>query len=336
MQFRLKFAVSLLLAIIFFSNSYLASAEEVCIYRNEKGETFSSPSKRQIPHKYRRNATCGDKAKFNTLAAPTEIELEGSTRNVTIPSSLGSIEARWPRSAEKFFRMSPNKALATAANATAKAINQAGFRRRMQNTDLSWKVVFLDANMPETQIPFYLLQNCHPGWMTPPANIYIVAQRVARGCAGEQASDDSLHDKSVADSGLAETVVHEMGHVVEHQLLSSNSPDRLRSEGFATWFEIYAARLHGSLDRTSIEMRTNELASISIKSTPNNFYFQGSGSDYSRAAMYFLAVEKQGGAIAIANLYDVMNERKIDLFAAIHNTLHWNRTRLEAEVKSLL
>ena len=170
--------------------------------------------------------------------------------------------------------------------------------------------MFLDENLPESQIPMQLVERCHPGWMTPPNNIYIAAQRVAEGCHGMPSKSSS-----VADSELAEVIIHELGHVVDYNLLKESfGSSRMRAEGFATWFEIHAARYSSLVSESQLRERTYRLARRSLRESPQMYQFRGSAEDYARASMYFTAIENRRGVQGIIDVYKHMKEEKVPFF----------------------
>lgn len=301
-------------------------AEENCIYITKEGLIKSSNSKAQIPDQYQAIAKCQIMEKGNFLAKPEEIDLGNTTRREEINSPLGQISLRWPRTAESLFGRTPVRAMADAAKTVSKVIRSSSFPTEVQNMNLNWNVVFMDENLPENQIPTNLISNCHPGWMTPPANIYIVAQRVAAGCGGNAVTP------SFADKKLTEVLVHEMGHALEFFMLSANNNlDKMRAEGFATWFEMHASQYSSLMDKRELTQRTAQMAALAIRNSPNIFTFSGSGEDYARAAMYFASIEDRFGLRGIISIYDAMNKQGLDLFQATEHKYSINRNQIEKE-----
>ena len=233
------------------------------------------------------------------MAAPSEIDLAGSIRRAEINSALGPIELRWPRSVEKLFGRTPERAMAEAALAVSKALKQSNFPPQLQKLRLSWQVVFMDGEPPAHQVPQELVRSCHPGWMTPPANIYVVAQRVVGRCQGR--STGSL----VADADLTQLLVHEIGHAVEYYLLQGRGQrEPMRAEGFASWFEAYASDFSVLIPKGSVERRHRETASDAMRSKPGAWQFQYSGEDYARASMYFHGIVERYGLPGLLRVYD--------------------------------
>lgn len=264
------------------------------------------------------------------LAAPEEILLSGNIRREALNSPLGPINIRWPRKIERLFGRTPLRAMTDAAQTVSKALRRGSIPNSLQLLSLPWQVVFLDAELPETQIPAYLVSNCHPGWMTPPANIYIVGQRVAGGCGGTTKST------GVADSELTEVLIHEIGHAVEYALLrgAANPEERMRKEGFATWFESYASDFSSLLHRREVESKLQEAAKFSINSSPT-FIFKGTFEDYARASMFFRTVEARRGLQSVFDLYKEVG-KGLSLYQAIEKSLGWNQLTLQNEVRKYL
>lgn len=329
--------LSLVLSGIFLLSSTSARAEEkkvLCAYRNESGRVVQVKSPDAIPQKFRGAAKCFYESSQNseTLAAPSEIALEGSQREEDMNTSVGRIHLRWERKSEKLFGRTPVRAMSDAANTLSRVLKNPAFPSTIQGLSQEWQIVFIGENIPSAQIPMQLITNCHPGWMTPPANIYIVSERAAGGCGGARSST------SVADSTLTEILLHEMGHAVEYRLLEGRDQagDRARAEGFATFFSMIAARYSSILSPSSMESKEKELAKMAIMSSPNSFNFQGTGPDYARAAMYFLALEQKLGLRAVTEVYATISKKGLGFFEAIQESSEWDRKRLEKEVRSLL
>lgn len=264
------------------------------------------------------------------LAKPGEIELSGNVRREIINSPLGSISVRWPRKTESLFGRTPLKALSDAAQTVSKALSRGSVPTELQRLNLPWQVVFLDEDLPELQIPAYLISNCHPGWMTAPANIYIVAQRVAGGCQSTRVG------QGVADAELTEVLIHEMGHAVEHALLGQNfGNDRMRAEGFATWFANYASQFSSLLNRRVGDEKLKAAAKLAIQQSPN-FVFQGSYLDYQRAASFFRVIEDRKGATEVFAVEQLIAKTGSALMTAIEKRTSWNTQALDHEVRKYL
>lgn len=309
-----------------------------CVYRTEYGSEFTARSMTEVPIRYRGSAQCGAEGGFGgSLAAPSEIELGGNIRRDSITTNLGRMDLRWPRTLEAMFGKNPFRAVASAARVVSRALGQPGFEPAARNMNLAWQVVLMDETLPEAQVPSYLISNCHPGWMTPPANIYIVGQRVAAGCSGNRPVQSSN-----ADTEMEQVLVHEMGHAVEAFLLSMNrgtqpaggALDRLRAEGFATWFEQFASQFSAAISSKNPREYFRAMAIKSISASPNGFTFQGTGSaeDYSRASMYFNVIVDKKGLAGLMKVYETIRTKNLDFFSAIEATHGWDRAKMDQEV----
>lgn len=316
------------LLLLWLSVCIVANAEEtICVYQDVNKKSYEVESIEQVPRRYRYKAECGPTSALDLLASPDEMELGRSVRNARFSSPLGYIEARWPKTVTNMFGRTPNKALLDAAKATAKVLNKGRFPAELRSPDFKLQVVFLDEELPETQIPRTLISNCHPAWMTPPSNVYVVAQRVMRGCGNAPKKR-----QSIADAELAEVLLHEFGHVVEYHLLKDAfGGDSLRSEGFATWFASYASNYSSEIKRGVVEKKVLDQAKLAIQASPDVFDFDGSGNDYSRAASFFFALESFRGINGILDVYDTMLKENIDFVEAIRAKYHWDLDRLWKE-----
>lgn len=302
--------------------------KEICLYPTKSGEVRQASSLNEVPRESRPYARCSPLAEQNNyLARPDEIKLEGSERQEQINSTLGPIQLRWPRKVESLFGRTPLRATTDAANTVSRALKNGAFPSELQNLSANWNIVFMDENLSAAQIPQQLISNCHPGWMTPPANIYIVAQRVAGGCGGPRSSS------TVADSTLGEVLIHEMGHAVEHYLLKQRGAyDRLRAEGFATWFEEYAAQFSSIVSTSELKQKHSWLAKQSLQRNPQAFNFSGSGEDYARGAMYFRAINQVRGLSGLTAVYQLISNKNLPFQAAIKEEFNWDDRRLNQEV----
>ena len=278
--------------------AFNVSAEEQCQYTAADGRIVAGVKRESIPEGYRRSARC---FQVEHLAAPKEVELDGNIRRERAVTALGVMAVRWPRSVERLFGRTPMRALSEAGNVVRRALANTSFPSEVRQLSRDWDVVFLDETIPETQIPFHLISNCHPAWMTPPANLYIVGQRVVAGC-GEDAEEEGA---GVSDAKLLQILLHEIGHVIEAELLAKSfGNDRGRAEGFATWFEGYAANFTSLVSRGAVRAQHEKWARQGLKSGLRlSGPFQGSPLDYALWSMPFRFVEQKRGIGGIANLY---------------------------------
>ncbi len=304
--------------------------QELCVYKERDGSVRQTRSRDDVPRIYKGDAKCFEVAN-DSLAKPEEMQLKGNIRTETISSNLGPVWMSWERESERQFGRTPLRAVTDAANTISKALKNNAFPIKIQTLSVPWKIVFLGGSLDASKIPAQLVQNCHPGWMTPPANIYIAADRVAGGCGPAHSS------ASIADSTLTEVLLHEMGHVIEFYLLDRQFiGDRMRAEGFATWFETYAAEFSSIVNKRTIYNMHLATAKLSFRQNPKNFSFQGTAEDYARASLIFHAIVEERGMSGLVEVYKVMAKERLMLFPAVEKALGWNQEQLQTEVLKLV
>ena len=315
---------SLILLLTLLISSIAHAKDEYCVLPGKGGMKVIKP-KSELSRKEKRIAQCISAKQLNQLKRPDEIEVDGAETSRNINTRIGVINARWPREIKKHFGRSPDRAIIDAARATARALSNYSFKSRLDWESLPWKVIFIDEDLNPRDVPPKLLTNCHPAWMTPPANVYVVAQRVTKGCGYKR-----NRGKKVADKELAEVLIHEFGHVVEHLLLKRGVPhESFRAEGFATWFEAFASGRSSVIKKGELEQKHFALAKEAIRRNPNGGQFSGSGLDYARASLYFHAITEKKGTKGLLKVYDTMNEHRIGFFQAVEIALGYSKKDLE-------
>lgn len=316
--------VSLLLATV-------VSAER-CLYINAQGQKREVLGQKLIPKQYLSTAVCESApAPQVMMADPKDLNLEGNLRTESITTSLGRMELRWPREVEKLFGRTPVRALADAARTSKTFINLSGFRPELRSIDLNWQVVFMSEKLPTAQIPEFLVSNCHPGWMLPPAKIYLVAERIVNGCGGK-----TFKPGYVADADLMKVLLHEIGHVIEFQMLGQRqNQQRAWAEGFASWFEQESAEHSPAIPKGEVRNFYKNLAIKSVRYSPDRFVFKGTAEDYARASAYYQAVVTRGSLAHLMDIYDYQKAGQ-NFFTAINNRMSWSEQRLTQEVNKYL
>ena len=317
--------------LFFVETSAATDNNDICMYLDANQKIHQVKSLNAVPVKFRNSAKCISSINTN-LASPKDIDLKGNIRTEEISSPLGKISLRWPRKVESLFGRTPVRATIDAANAVNRALSQSVFNSRTRDLNTKWEIVFMQENMPEKQIPSYLIRNCNPGWMTPPGNIYIVAERVAGGCGGQKPVRSS-----VADNELSQVLIHEMAHGIDAHLLGSAfSGDVARAEGFATWFTEYTSGKTTIINSKQIASEHTALAKVAVQQSPRDFSFDGSPYAYARASMYFKVLEKRLGLPAILEVYDYIRQTNSPIEKAIQHELGWNEERIDKEINALL
>lgn len=275
-------------------------------------------------------------AQDQQLAAPQDVQLHGLNRSVDMASPIGRVTLRWQRALEDLFGSTPERAVQDAARTVSRALKRGGFPTSVTSIDLDWQIVFLSEQALARQAPAYLVNNCHPGWILPPAQIYIVPERVAAGCATE-AGPPQTFSTSAADSALAQVLIHEMGHAVDFHLLRNNpGSDRIRAEGFASWFEQYASDFSSVIPRDAARNKYEALARQSFDQSVEPVPFSGSGADYGRASMYIRALVERKGVAGLVDVYEYMLAENLQFFDAAQKRWGWDRGQFEKEAVRLI
>jgi hypothetical protein len=263
------------------------------------------------------------------MRIPKDIQLNGLERRVSLASPIGRIELRWTRESERLFGKTPERATIEAASSVAKALKQSSFPGRVKSINLDWQIVFLSKDLKAGQVPDFLISNCHPGWMTAPANIYIASEQAAGSCGAQGPSPGNIADKE-----LAQVLIHEMGHAVEYALAPNAPRDRARSEGFATWFEVFAGRYSNLLDSASIlreqKLMASQRASIADQS------FQGGPGDYALASILFHLITEGRTVSDLNRVYELMASERISFLQALLKVSGWSNKLLEQKISSFL
>jgi hypothetical protein len=259
---------------------------------------------------------------------PDEIPLGGLIRSDTFNSPLGPVFLRWTREVEGKFGRDPLRATIEASRAASRVLRLSSVPSELNNLYINWNIVFMDSVSSSAKLPKGLIDQCHPGWMLPPAHIYIVGERVSEGCGGQQKI------QKVADKRLSQVVVHELAHAIEYQMLGAEQwRDRSRAEGFATWFELLASRHSSLLDESMIKASAFKRARESIHRYPgNNFVFDGSSEAYARMAIYFSWLESRYGLAEVFRVYDDIRNEPEPFLSVLVRKYATDISRLDKEV----
>lgn len=289
--------------------------------RNPQSASASGPAPvRAAPQRSERDPT-----------APDQVDLKGTVRTEDMASSIGRVQLRWPRQVETLFGKTPQRAVADAARTVSHVLKTASFPTRLQSLDVDWNIVFMDEGAARQQTPNSLVSNCHPAWMTPPANLYVAAPRVAAGCGGGHAAGTA-----VSDAELAHILIHEMGHAVEFALLPNGAPDHMRAEGFASWFESYASDFSSIVPHGSVRARYHQWARDSFKKDRQGGKFGGGPEDYGRAEALFEAISAKRGIAGLMSVYRTMSERGMGFAEAVRTVTGWDRDKWNDEAIKLV
>lgn len=265
------------------------------------------------------------------MARPGEISLGALERSESLSSPLGAVNIRWARSAELMFGTSPERAVLESMRAVKRTLYSLGIDQSDLGDISRWEMVFVDKDLKSSELPSELLERCHPAWMTPPSNLYFVANRIAGGCSGRE-----LFDRARADAEMAEVILHEIGHVIEYMLLKNKiNPDVPHAEGFATWFTSVASDYTPFFRRGQLKREQLQLAAVSLANGVGAGGFKGTENDYVVGALPYHAVYNRLGARGIKELYREL-EGGAPMIEALKQGVDWSPIKLKEEIANTL
>lgn len=306
------------------SNSFADNFSVKCEYTTRSGKRIIVDDYNQVPRIYRGEARC-IKVDNSELVSASNIDLKRQEANDVVNTSLGKVNLKWSKDIKSLLGKNPQRVISNSMNTVSRIINQEGFSEKLSNMNQEWNIVFMGENIPNNQVPSYLITNCHPGWMVPPSDIYIATYRIYKGCSGEGERVDP-------EKELEHVLLHELGHAIEYKLLTaSGSRDLKRSEGFATWFAMYASKYSPLLNSSELLSYYKNMAKIAIENSPKSFNFSGSVYDYARSSMYFYTIEQKQGVSGIVRLYDLMNMGK-SFVGSVANMLNTSEVKIESKL----
>lgn len=333
----------------------LYGATERCFYQDATGAYVAAQSIEEVPSEFKSHASCNkvrtgtkapkyampeprsnksDKLQRNTkhvsgkILAPDEVELDGVTRRITLSSRFGTVLLQWQTNTERLFGKSPRQSVKAAWQAGARTLATNPFPFFLREDEYNWNIVFMDEDATQSANPFKS-GGCHPGWITPPANIYISANRIVDRC---DPSKKPLTGQRARDA-LNRTLVHEFGHAVEYKLLGPMARKRQRyhSEGFAEWFEtLGSSKLLGE-SKLSIRSELRKQAKEHFTERWNPKSFDGSHTDYIRAYAMIATIAEKRSIRRLMEIYEHMRAKRVPFAAAVETIVGWDMKKWKQE-----
>lgn len=291
-------SIAQLLGIWMFAATRL-HAEEVCTYTDDQGRIRAVRSRAEAPYQVREQLSCFESGSVGIPYRPEDVPLGGEVRSISMASAIGRIALRWPRSSGEQFQRPIDRIVAEVATGVSRALRRGGFPAHIALLDLDWKIVFLDHTVASRNIPSNMQRGCHPAALRSPADMYVFVDRIMSGCGGGPPLPESQRDAK-----LAQILLHEFGHGIEFLMLQGGGGlDPARTEGFATWFEQYAASEVSGINQENMTRDFSRRLERSFGISPKVFRFAVNSDEYARAGAYFSVVEKKRGVSAIASMY---------------------------------
>ncbi len=296
-----------------------------CLYADDRGRIVAVAKESSIPQRFKQNARCIRR----TLKASSQVELPGLERQGEFATPLGRMKVRWPRSAEQIIGTSPEKLVVEAAQAIKKFLVAYDVGIDTIQFSRQWNVLFYDDRVSSKDVPMTLVDNCHPGWMVPPGEISIVAERAVAGCGGSRPVGSRE-----SDLALIRVLIHEFAHAIEYELLGSPAThDRARAEGFASWIESKAFdNVQGAtkgMVRAEMQRRACTERSLTLEDFSR---FNGSALSYAKASQLFEVVFRRQEIVGIRELYNMLKAGDAGWFSGTARQLRLSEAQLLAEL----
>lgn len=256
------------------------------------------------------------------------------SRKQSIRTSLGVVTIVWSSKVEQRLKKNPKHIIGQTFKHVAQVLSSEPFLQERLPVDRAWKVVLLNQMPKVAKSGMLSASRCHSAWTGPPANIVVALDRLALGCSNVRrvVPSDQL------GRGLREVLIHEIGHVLEFQLMGKAFGRRQRwhSEGFATWFEELAAGVEQSnSSRLSISRRRKKAREV-YAADWRSYLFRGTVADYFRSYAFVAAVANSRSVAGLMAVYDRMDRENISFPSAVEREFAWDENRLSEETARFL
>lgn len=269
------------------------------------------------------------------LERATERMVANHDVNIALDSfdtPLGLVHFRTPRTAPGDEVSRLKRSVVRAWSLAALAAEDLALPAPLPDRQLGWSVSLSEGNILTGKGGANDKAYCHSAWIGPPADIVIDGYRLTHPC-------DSSESVPLREKRLVRSLVHEVGHAIEFQMLGRGFSRRQRwhSEGFAVWFEMAALplledtpRLLGPvqaprvvLERSALNERVRSAFAQSSKSW-QPMYFAGTPDDYARSYGMIAAIVRSGGVESLRRVYGLMDARHLSFEESVRGVLGWD------------
>ncbi len=247
-----------------------------------------------------------------------------------VKTELGNVFLRYPRNAVVLKVLSPVTSIRRSWEAGALAVLELGLPPLPKEDYPEWNVILTDQTRLEVNGSRVSSAFCHTALMGPPADIVIDGYRLLHPCDGTPVSNP--------ERALQRSLVHEIGHGVEYQLLGNGFSRRQRwhAEGFATWFETWATgKLRGE-DSGKVQRLMREKAAKSFHKNWRPYLFLGSPEDYLTSYALIASVAERRPVADLVAVYRRSSEENLTLEQAVERQLGLNFEQWMAEAQAFL
>ena len=196
-----------------------------------------------------------------------------------------------------------------------------GFPDRLLEADYRWQLFFYKQKVKQRGA--FSSRHCHAAQIGPPANIFLAVDALRSDCGTRRLSDSELKLE------FARTLIHELAHAIEFQLMGRGFSRRKRwhSEGFATLFETLSTEVFPASHPESLRAKAKEL----LRPGWRPVLFNGSAGDYLRSFALISAIAYREDKSELFAVYRRMDQENLSFEEAVEAELGLNKQKLVLE-----
>ena len=196
-----------------------------------------------------------------------------------------------------------------------------GFPDRLLEADYRWQLFFYKQKMKQRGA--FSSRHCHAAQIGPPANIFLAIDALRSDCGKRRLSNSELKLE------FSRTLIHELGHAIEFQLMGRGFSRRKRwhSEGFATLFETLSTEVFPASHPENLRAKARAL----LRPGWRPVLFQGNASDYLRSFALISAIADGKDDSELFAVYRRMDQENLSFEEAVEAELGLNKQKLVAE-----
>ncbi len=256
--------------------------------------------------------------------------LEPELISQQLSTDLGTVLVRYPRESAVLRVLSPVTSVRRSWEAAAATLLELGIPPFPAEQLPEWNVILTDQSRLEVNGSRVSTAFCHTALMGPPADIVIDGYRLLHPCDGASVANP--------ERALQRSLVHEIGHGVEYQLLGNgiNRRQRWHAEGFATWFETWATGKLKGEDSKKIQDLMRGKARLAFQRNWKPYLFQGSPADYLTSYALIASIAERRSVASLVAVYQRSSRDHLTLEQAVEREFGLSFAQWMAEAEAFL